>query len=47
MQPLPHQEHRAQFEDLVTQALDFAKTLGASDAVAEVSEGQGLAVNVR
>ena len=47
MQPLPHQEHRAQFEDLVTQALDFAKTLGATDAVAEVSEGQGLAVNVR
>ncbi|UOD50166.1 metalloprotease PmbA [Orrella daihaiensis] len=47
MQPLPHQEHRAQFEDLVTQALAFAKTLGASDAVAEVSEGQGLAVNVR
>ncbi|MCD8505300.1 MAG: metalloprotease PmbA [Burkholderiaceae bacterium] len=47
MQPLPHQEHRAQFEDLVTQALDFAKTLGASDAVAEVSEGQGMAVNVR
>lgn len=47
MQPLPHQEHRAQFEDLVTQALEFAKTLGATDAVAEVSEGQGLAVNVR
>lgn len=47
MQPLPHQEHRAHFEDLVTQALDFAKTLGATDAVAEVSEGQGLAVNVR
>lgn len=47
MQPLPHQEHRAHFEDLVTQALEFAKTLGASDAVAEVSEGQGMAVNVR
>lgn len=47
MQPLPHQAHRAQFEDLVTQALDFAKTLGATDAVAEVSEGQGMAVNVR
>lgn len=47
MQPLPHQEHRAHFEDLVTQALDFARTLGASDAVAEVSEGQGMAVNVR
>jgi PmbA protein len=47
MQPLPHQEHRAQFEDLVTQALDFAKSLGATDAAAEVSEGQGMAVNVR
>ena len=47
MQPLPHQEHRAQFEDLVTQALKHAKSLGATDAAAEVSEGQGLAVSVR
>lgn len=47
MQPLPHQEHRAQFEDLVSQALAYAKKLGATDAAAEVSEGQGMAVNVR
>jgi hypothetical protein len=47
MQPLPHRQHRAEFEDLVTQALDHAKSLGATDAAAEVSAGQGLAVNVR
>lgn len=47
MQPLPHREHRAQFEDLVSQALAYAKKLGATDATAEVSEGQGMAVNVR
>lgn len=47
MQPLPHQKHRDQFKDLVTQALDYAKSLGASDAAAEVSEGQGMSVNVR
>lgn len=44
---LPIQKNRAQFESLVTQAIDYAKKLGASDAVAEVSEGQGLTVNVR
>ena len=47
MQPLPHKEHRAHFEDLVTQALDHARSLGATDAAAEVSEGQGLSVSVR
>lgn len=47
MQPLPHRQHRAEFEDLATQALDHAKSLGATDAAAEVSAGQGLAVNVR
>lgn len=47
MQPLPRQEHRAHFEDLVTQALDHARSLGATDAAAEVSEGQGLSVSVR
>ncbi|HEY7803440.1 MAG TPA: metalloprotease PmbA [Orrella sp.] len=47
MQPLPHREHRAHFEDLVTQALEYAKSLGATDAAAEVSEGQGMGVNVR
>jgi len=47
MQPLPQEEHRALFEELVTQALGHAKSLGATDAAAEVSEGQGLAVSVR
>ena len=47
MQPLPRYEHRAHFEDLVTQALEYARTLGATDAAAEVSEGQGMAVTVR
>lgn len=47
MQPLPRQQHRAHFEDLVTQALDYARSLGATDAAAEVSEGQGLSVSVR
>ena len=47
MQPLPIAERRAMFEDLVTQALDHAKSLGATDAAAEVSEGQGLSVSVR
>lgn len=44
---LPIAQHRAQFEDLVTRALDHAKHLGATDAAAEVSESQGLAVSVR
>ncbi len=44
---LPVAENRPIFEDLVTQALNHAKTLGASDAAAEVSEAQGLAVSVR
>lgn len=47
MQPLPIAESRARFEDLVTQALDHARSLGATDAAAEVSEGQGLSVSVR
>ena len=47
MQPLPRHEHRAHFEDIVTQALEHARSLGATDAAAEVSEGQGMAVNVR
>jgi len=38
---------RAFFTDLVDQALAHAKKLGASDAVAEVSEGCGLSVDVR
>ena len=44
---LPVAENRPIFEDLVTQALKHAQNLGASDAAAEVSEGQGLAVSVR
>ncbi|HBI83355.1 metalloprotease PmbA [Orrella sp. NBD-18] len=44
---LPIAKNRPIFEDLVTQALDHALSLGASDAAAEVSEGQGLAVSVR
>ncbi|MCZ2104523.1 MAG: metalloprotease PmbA [Comamonadaceae bacterium] len=38
---------RAQFEDLVDQALAHARKLGASDAGAEASEGCGLSVGVR
>ena len=37
----------AQFEQYVDDALAFAKSLGASDAAAEVSEGVGLSVSVR
>jgi|694.fasta_scaffold71074_4 PmbA protein len=44
---LPVAQNRPIFEDLVTQALNHAKGLGASDAAAEVSEGRGLAVSVR
>ena len=35
------------FRQLVDDALAFAKSLGASDAGAEVSEGVGLSVSVR
>ena len=38
---------RGQFKDLVDTALATARSLGASDAVAEVSEGVGLSVSVR
>ncbi len=38
---------RAQFRDLVESCLASAKALGASDAVAEASEGVGLSVSVR
>ena len=44
---LPIAENRSIFEDLVTQSLSHAKNLGASDAAAEISEAQGLAVSVR
>src|SRR5690606_30432236 len=46
--PLPgFQYSRHQFEELVDLALSHAKTLGAADAAAEVSEGAGLSVSVR
>ncbi|HEX6364455.1 MAG TPA: metalloprotease PmbA, partial [Albitalea sp.] len=38
---------RERFRELVEEALAFAKSLGASDAGAEVSEGVGLSVSVR
>ncbi len=38
---------REQFRSLVDDALAHARSLGASDAVAEVSEGVGLSVSVR
>lgn len=38
---------REQFHQLVEDALAFAKSLGASDAGVEVSEGVGLSVSVR
>ena len=38
---------RAQFEQQVEDALALAKSLGASDAAVEVSEGVGLSVSVR
>lgn len=46
--PLPGFHHsRHQFEELVDLALSHAKSLGASDAAAEASEGSGLSVSVR
>ncbi|HEU0230777.1 MAG TPA: metalloprotease PmbA [Burkholderiaceae bacterium] len=44
---LPIAENQGRFRDLVRQALDEARALGASDAVAEVSESRGLSVSVR
>jgi PmbA protein len=38
---------REQFRQLVEDALSFAKSIGASDAGVEVSEGVGLSVSVR
>jgi len=47
-QPLAgFQYARSQFEELVDLALSHARSLGASDAAAEVSEGAGLSVSVR
>ncbi len=44
---LPISENQAQFRELVQDALKHAKSLGASDAAAEVSESAGLSVSVR
>lgn len=44
---LPIIEHQGLFRQLVSQALDEARALGASDAAAEVSESRGLSVSVR
>ena len=38
---------REQFQQYVDDALAFARSLGASDAGVEVSEGVGLSVSVR
>ncbi len=44
---LPIQENQARFRELVQQALEHAKSVGASDAAAEISESSGLSVSVR
>lgn len=44
---LPIAQNQAQFRELVQEALKYAKSLGASDAAAEVSESAGLSVSVR
>ncbi|HSN31217.1 MAG TPA: DNA gyrase modulator, partial [Ideonella sp.] len=40
-------QSREQFQQLVDDALAFARQLGASDAAVEASEGAGLSVSVR
>jgi PmbA protein len=40
-------ENQARFRELVQDALQYAKSIGASDAAAEVSESCGLSVSVR
>ena len=44
---LPISENQARFRELVQEALNYARSLGASDAAAEVSESSGLSVSVR
>ena len=44
---LPVEQNQARFRELVAQALDYARSLGATDAAAEVSESRGLSVSVR
>src|SRR5690606_26635643 len=44
---LPISENQGRFRELVNAALKHAKSLGASDAAAEISESRGLSVSVR
>ena len=44
---LPISENQVRFRELVEEALKYARSLGASDAAAEVSESSGLSVSVR
>ncbi|NYT36146.1 metalloprotease PmbA [Allopusillimonas soli] len=44
---LPITQNQALFRELVSDALAHARSLGASDAAAEVSESRGLSVSVR
>ena len=44
---LPVKKNQARFQELVAETLDYARSLGASDAAAEVSETRGLSVSVR
>ena len=44
---LPVEQNQARFRELVAQALDYARSLGATDAAAEVSESRGLSLSVR
>ncbi|NYT63431.1 metalloprotease PmbA [Alcaligenaceae bacterium] len=44
---LPISENQTRFRELVNDALNHAKSLGATDAAAEISESRGLSVSVR
>ncbi len=47
MSQLPVTEHQFQFCELLEDALQHAKKLGASDAAVDISESKGLSVSVR
>ncbi|MCX5591067.1 metalloprotease PmbA [Alcaligenes endophyticus] len=47
MSQLPITEHQFQFCELLADALQHAKKLGASDAAVDISESKGLSVSVR
>src|SRR5690606_5995137 len=44
---LPIEQNQQLFRELVQKTLDYAKSLGATDAAAEMSESRGLSVSVR